>query len=136
MKITLKGFDEFDERMRNLGNVAQWARPIMEKAVKYVHSQVPPYPPPPSTSRYRRTGTLGRTITTEVKSLSGNDIAGSIGTKTVYAPDVISTERVGNRGPQKWMHKRTGWWTLQAVVWGQADKIRTIFQAEIRKLLN
>ena len=135
MNIILRGFDEFDDKMRRLGQVSVWAKPIMQKAVLYVHSQVPPYPAPPATSRYRRTGTLGRTITTEVKSLSGNDIAGSIGTKTVYAPDVISTERVGNRGPQKWMHKRTGWYTLQAVVWGQADKVRGIFEAGIRQLL-
>ena len=133
MTIRLVGFDEFDDKMRRLGNVAQWAKPIMDKAVLFVHSQVPAYPAPPSTSRYRRTGTLGRTITTEVKSL-GNDIAGSIGTKTVYAPYVISTEKVGGRGPQAWMHKGR-WWLLQDVVMGQADKVKQIFETGIRALL-
>ena len=136
MRIEFRGWDEFERRMNALGQVGVWAKPIMDRAVKYVHSQVPSYPSPPSTSRYRRTGTLGRTITTEVRSLTGNDVVGSIGTRTVYAPWVISSEKgKDGRGPQAKVHKGR-WYTLQGVVMGQADRVRQIFETEIRKLLN
>ena len=135
MKIILKGFDEFDKKMALLANVSVWGKPIMDKAVKYVHQQVPDYPPPPDGSRYRRTFTLDRSITTEVKSVTGNDIVGSIGTKTVYAPWVISSEKTtGGRGPQAKQHKGR-WYTLQDVVWKQSDKVRQIFEQGIRALL-
>ena len=75
-----------------------------QKAVIYVHSTVPPYPPKPIGSSYRRTGTLGRQITTEVRTV-GIDVVGLIGSPTVYSPWVISEKRVGSRGPQAWMHQ-------------------------------
>ena len=101
-----------DEVARNMARIAKDIKPelvnLTRKAVLYVHSTVPPYPAPPAGSSYRRTGTLGREIATEVRSL-GADVVGVIGSKTIYAPYVIDEKR------QAWMH-RGRWWTLQSVV--------------------
>lgn len=133
MRIVLKGFDDFGRKLNR--PQGDWLKPIMRKAVAYVHGSIPEYPAPPEGSTYRRTGTLGRTNTHEVRSLSGNDVAGLIGNKTVYAPWVISSEKVEARGPQTRTHKQTGWYTLQAVVFKAGDKVKDIFEQEIRKLL-
>jgi hypothetical protein len=137
-KIILDGFDRFDRKLSDLGRISEWAQPLMMKAVLYVQSQVPPYPAPPPDSRYRRTGTLGRSITSktavEVKGI-GNDVVGTLGTAVVYAPYVISSERIGSRGPQTRVHKATGWYTLQAVVEKSATGVMRVFEQGIRALL-
>lgn len=105
----------------------------MERAVKHVHATVPPYPAPPAGSNYRRTGTLGRSITTEARPL-GSDVVGSIGTPVVYAPWVISSEKTaGGRGPQAGMH-RGRWWTLQGVVHQARAEVIAIFEALVKRL--
>lgn len=128
LTIDLRGEEVVIAKLDRLGDVGTWALPVMNKAVLYVHGQVPPYPSPPPTSTYRRTGTLGRSISTRVASLSGNEVAGYIGTATVYAPYVIDEDR------QAWMH-RGRWWTLQQVVLNAADGVRRIFETEVRKLI-
>lgn len=135
MKIVIRGLDKLN---RNLDRMADGVRPALrsatEKAVLYVHGEVPEYPSPPSNSNYRRTGTLGRSITTEVREL-GRDTVGVIGTAVVYAPWVISSEAVGNRGPQAGVH-RGRWYTLQGVVKKAKDGIVKIYEKAIRDLIN
>lgn len=107
----------------------------MNRAVLYVHGEIPPYPAPPDGSDYRRTGTLGRSITTEVRSV-GNEVVGLIGTSVVYAPYVISDEpSADGRGPQAWMHAGR-WWALQGVVREHIDGVITILSDTVRRLLN
>jgi hypothetical protein len=134
MNIQVKGLDELN---RKLAALARDCKPQIEKAtqnaVLYVHSTVPPYPAPPPNSTYRRTETLGRSITTEVKSL-GSQIVGTIGTATVYAPWVISDRAIGDRGPQAWMHAGR-WWTLQAVVRKARAEVVKIYRQAIHDLL-
>lgn len=108
----------------------------MKRAVLYVHSQTPPYPPPPPGSRYRRTGTLGRTITAMGSAsgpalsrveTAGGTVVGYVGSSVKYAGYVIDEEN------QAWMHKGR-WWTLQSVVAKSRDGIRRIFDDAISKL--
>jgi hypothetical protein len=106
---------------------------VAKKATLYVHSRLPGYPVPSPTSSYRRTGLLGRSITTGIKPL-GNAVAGVIGTKTVYAPWVISRRRVGGRGPQARTHK-SRWWTLQNEVARHRKAIVGMYRKFIRNLL-
>jgi hypothetical protein len=129
IRVMVTGIPELQAKLTKLGQVGTWGLPIMRKAVLYAHSQVPSYPAPPAGSTYRRTGTLGRSLTTSVKSLSGNEVAGYLGTKTVYAPYVIDEKR------QAWMH-RGRWWTLQGVVGKAAAGVKRIFEQEIRKLIS
>lgn len=123
--IRIIGLNELKAKMARRGrDIPAELEVATRKAVAYVHSTVPAYPPPPPQSTYRRTGTLGREIGTEVRPM-GSKIIGLIGTNTVYAPWVISDEKVGSRGPQAWMHVGR-WWTLQGVVhkaWGSVVKI-------------
>lgn len=96
------------------------AKAGMTKALLLLHGKIPQYPPPPSaadaeraTSQwtdkqrryffwalragvinvpYRRTGTLGRQVTTDVRT-EGADVYGVIGIATPYAPWVVGPDR-------------------------------------------
>lgn len=105
------------------------------KAVTYVHGQVPGYPPPPATSTYRRTGTLGRSVTSfsSEGALSrvepmGSVVQGVIGTAIGYAPWVIDANR--QAGPH-----RGRWYTLQSVVRGAWDGVKEILREGLRGVL-
>jgi hypothetical protein len=106
-----------------------------DRAVTYVHSTVPPYPAKPAGSRYARTEMLGRATTTKVKPLGGGGFVGTIGNKMKHAPWVISTERVGSRGPQTRVHKSHGWWTLQEVVSAASREVYRIFHEAVITIL-
>lgn len=126
-----------DPVLNKYGRIQRDIRPILrqgvDRAVKYVHSQVPPYPPPPATSLYIRTGTLGREIGTEVRTM-GAQVVGIIGSPTVYSPWVISDRAVGGAGPQARQHKGR-WWTLQGVVDKARGRVLDILRNTIRDLI-
>jgi hypothetical protein len=136
MEIRLKGFDEFDKKLAGIaGGMHGFLTTTTDRAVKYVHSKVPPYPTPPDGSTYRRTGTLGREIGTEVRSV-GSEVVGIIGAATVYAPWVISDQRTEDgRGPQARVHEGR-WWTLQETVRGNVQGVVDIYRQAIRKLID
>lgn len=137
MKIRIEGLDEL--RRKWGGSEASFKsafRTAMDRSVKYVHEEIPPYPAPPAGSTYTRTMQLDRSIGTEVRSV-GSDFIGTIGTNLIYAPYVISTEKVDARGPQAKVH-RGRWWTLQGVLEkakGQVQRIFTqTFEQWVKKL--
>jgi hypothetical protein len=133
--IEIRGLDELVRKAQRMGRETQpMLTRTMDRAIKYVHSQVPPYPPAPPDSRYRRTGLLGRSIATEVRALGGTTV-GVIGTNVVYAPDVISNVPANGRGPQMWYHTRTGWYTLQGVVGKAESQVVAIFEAALDRLI-
>ena len=156
VKLTISDLNGFNKRMEaRAGEISPAMVKATHRAVKHVHEKVPSYPSASHRNMvfvsrkqfifvllsieegtirvpYRRTGTLGRTITTEVKEL-GSTVIGTIGTATVYSPWVISAAPVGDRGPQASYHQNT-WFTLQAVVEGEADEIRHIYGQELKKL--
>jgi len=135
VEVEIRGLEELQRKAHRLGtDMAPTMSRTMDRAVKYVHSTVPPYPPAPPESRYRRTGLLGRSITTEVRALGGTTV-GVIGTNVAYAPDVISSEPANGAGPQAWYHKRTGWYTLQDVVAKAERQIIAIFEAALDRLI-
>ncbi|MQC27048.1 MAG: hypothetical protein DWG76_06345 [Chloroflexi bacterium] len=98
------------------GDVSGTLVKATHKAVTLVHQEIPAYPPPPPLSHYRRTGTLGRTITTMMGAGDPNALSrvealaiavkGFIGTRLKYAPWVIDEKR------QVKAH-RGRWYTLQ-----------------------
>jgi len=128
ISVKIDGLDSLSRRLEKLSGVGDALIETTDKAVKYVHSQVPPYPPTRPGQRYVRTGTLGRSIGTEVRSL-GVSVVGTIGTSTVYAPWVISDKQ------QAWMY--TGrWWTLQGVVRKARDGIVKIYADMLKRLVH
>ncbi len=109
ISATMVGAHELAARWQHvMSQFPSEAQSVMNEAILYVHSTVPAYPAPPSGSHYRRTGTLGRSITTDVRPLGG-DVVGVIGSNVIYAPYVIDANR------QAHMHAGR-WWTLQAVI--------------------
>lgn len=122
----VQGIDELLRRFGEAGSTTT-LRDAMGEAMLYIHSQVPAYPPPPPESTYQRTGTLGRTINTEVRGF-GSETVGVIGSPTEYAPLVIDRQR------QAWMHQDR-WWTLQDTVEKARDRAVEIIQRRVMEKL-
>lgn len=102
-----------DVQIKGLDKLAMYLSPAktrsallrgMNKGMLYVRSRLPGYPAERSGQKYRRTGTLGRRNTTEVRE-QGTDIIGVLGNNTEYAEWVIA------RDTQAWMHVDR-WYTL------------------------
>jgi len=133
----IKGLDKLDKKLKHLQGkeIKDALHKTTDKAVKYVHSQVPEYPPPPPASTYRRTGTLGRQINTAVKEV-GSEIYGVIGSPTKYSPGVISSEYIPEvgAGPQAAVHKGR-WWTLQDVVKKSLAEVKRFYSKMLEDLI-
>ena len=71
----IKGLDKLNKKLKRLQGkeIKDALHKTTDKAVKYVHSQVPEYPPQPPNSTYIRTLKLGQTINTAVKEV-GSEI--------------------------------------------------------------
>lgn len=133
-KIEIRGLDHLNGKLSRIQNqIGPTLFKATDRAVKYVHSTVPPYPPPHPESGYVRTGTLGRKIHTEVRPI-GKESIGLIGTDVIYAPWVISDEAVGDRGPQAWMHEGR-WYTLQEVVRKARKAVVQIYEQAVAELV-
>jgi len=129
MPTEIIGLDKTLAHLERIGEIPAAMKDTMQEAVLYVHSQVPPYPYWPK----RRTGRLGRSITTmqaggEPGALSrvevpafGGDVVGVVGTNVIYARRVISA---GEQG-KAWADR---WWTLQGVVKNSWSGIVDIFK--------
>lgn len=106
----------------------------MRKALFHVQASVPGYPPQRPTT-YRRTGTLGRSLTigglynlVEIKPI-GHGVQGRIGTRVEYAKYVIGEDT------QAWMH-RGYWWDMGTVKQRAKDGIVRLFDEMANKLVN
>ena len=133
--VRISGVDELDRKLAKIkGDIKPEVLRTTKKAVQYLHGQVPGYPPPPPLSTYRRTGTLGRSLTAKATP-TGTGAVGRIGTVTSYAPDVISDEAVGGRGPQAPVH-RGRWYTLQGVVRSCRAAVIGFYEEMVRKLVS
>jgi hypothetical protein len=89
MTIEINGIDEI---FRKLGTVEalNTLRPPMQRGVFRIQAYMADYPPPPATSRYVRTGTLGRRWTTKIDEGMGG-MVGIIGNNASYGPWVQSS---------------------------------------------
>jgi len=102
-------------------------RKPMQRSVLRLQRDMAEYPPPPANSTYRRTGTLGRRWTTQVRRIA-NGLRGKVGNNTSYAPWVQSWNF------QAWMHQGR-WQTDAEVLEENTRNIVDDFQATIRKVL-
>jgi hypothetical protein len=74
-------------------------RKALTDAARYVRAKAAKYPPKPSSSTYRRTGTLGRSITISTIHQVGHTVWAEVGTNLHYAPYVeYGTGIYGPRG--------------------------------------
>ena len=106
---------------------------VVVTSMLILQENVPPYPPKPMNSRYRRTGTLGRSIGImegggrlgfpsifKVTKI-GPHREGHFGTNLNYAPDVI-----GDKSQQDPFFAAY-WWRLEQVIGPSYNKIKEAF---------
>jgi multimeric flavodoxin WrbA len=135
--IEVQGLEEALRKFETIPQkVNSTMKTLMEKSMRVLWENVPPYPPKPETSKYRRTGTLGRSLGAEgakptVYSIkgSGANMSGTFGTNLSYAKYVIDPER------QAYMHKGR-WWTMNTIKEKSLDKINKIWETFIKTLLS
>lgn len=127
MSIEIKGMGEL---LAKLGKVAgiQVLEAPMQRAVYRLQYVMQDYPPAPATSRYIRTGTLGRRWTTRITK-SSNGITGTVGNNTAYGP-LVQSERFQTR-----THRRTGWTSDQGAIDRERNAIVTDFEQTIQRAL-
>lgn len=132
--IEIRGLKEILARFGNFPQkYEQIARATMEATLLHMQGSVPPYPPAPAGSRYRRTGMLGRSLgvstsagpigradVQEVKIGSGL-VEGTFGTRLNYAPRVIGSD--SQQAP--WSGY---WWTMRTVAGRAREGIIRLWQ--------
>jgi len=128
--VTIEGLDALRERLGQ-GNevVRRELLRAMTRAVVGELGRMPAYPPPPDGSWYRRTGTLGRSLTALVGQAEhaasdvqerGQDIVGLVGTNVAYASYVI--------GRSQARAHRGRWWLLEESVLSHRSEIEAEFE--------
>jgi hypothetical protein len=88
-----------------------WLYDATEASLAILHDEMARYPAPPANSRYRRTGTLGRTWSSRV-SLTSGGVEGELGNNArsprgrIYGPYVQDHERQARWHVGRWQTDR------------------------------
>ena len=147
MTIEIKGLDQLIRRFGQRSHVLKPIVKALDKSVKVVQARLAKYPRRPTNIRvpfvsqrqrvwffaalrsgeiqvpYRRTGTLGRSITTQVDSKA---LEGRVGTKLSYAPYVL-----GDATQARWMGH---WHTFREVAKEKLPDIQGHFVAAAQEI--
>ena len=112
----------------------------LETANYHVWASVPSYPQKPVGSRYRRTGTLGRSLgiseqggtfgnpdVLTVKSIGGGKQEARFGTRLIYAPYVI--------GAKTQARQNRHWYTMETIAKNAEAGIHKLFDGLSKKLV-
>lgn len=141
--IEIKGLKELLSSMtRYPVELAKTVAVTMSASLNTLWGNVPPYPPPPSDSAYRRTGTLGRSLGSgmgggassgepsiyKVRQLGEGNYEGTFGTNLDYASYVIGDTQ------QASVHQGR-WWTMRKIAERAAEKINRLWQMAGDKLV-
>lgn len=139
ISVKLQGDKELIAKLHKvMKETPKHSEEAMLQSLLYLQSQTPPYPPQRPGNTYRRTGTLGRSVTslaannpnalTKVKTFTGG-VEGLWGTRVKYAPEVIGrdTQRENTRGY---------WWTLEGVAEKAIGGVSLIWEKMLGKLVN
>jgi hypothetical protein len=145
--IEIRGLQEAIQKYKDAPQkLRAGLRKTMFTSLDIVHENVKPYPPPPTDSSYRRTGTLGRTLGASrggaltgskpdiyrVQQTSADNMTGYFGTKLDYAPYVIGGAQ--DDPGQAWMHK-SRWWTIDDVAEAAKEKVQAAWNELIKRIL-
>lgn len=135
--VEVKGLKELEERFRQYPVQFQMeVSKAVGASLLVFHEKVPPYPPKPPESRYRRTHTLDRSLGTiggphniyQIRKIGAMGFEGRFGTNLKYAPYVI-----GPPGTQREPFS-SYWWRLDQVPDKAQSKILEIFQKLTQRL--
>lgn len=126
--VEVKGLEKLNAALRQFPDIAHGEiERAMEATVQHLAGIASEYPPKPPQSEYRRTVTLGRSITGRME-VRPEEVLGFVGTKVQYAPFVI--------GPrQRDFHKRTGWRKLEDVVTDNLDFVETTMEQAAERIV-
>ena len=138
--IEVRGLKELAARMQNYPREMNKALLIgIRASLTVLHEKVPPYPPQPKDTTYRRTGTLGRTLGSsmsggkagspsvyQIRKLGSTGIEGRFGTNLDYAPYVI--------GDTTQSRHMSHWWKLSKVAKDAQEKILHIWVGIAEKM--
>lgn len=161
MKLQITGLDEVARKFAGMERQAvNRLENAMQRGILAVHQSIPPYPTRSDrkmifvstkqrrwffwalksgkiTVPYRRTNTLGRSITTFKGSegalsearATGTNIVGVIGTAIPYAQYVV-----GDADKQARIHKGY-WWQLIEKIKEHLPKVTAVIQAEVDRMI-
>lgn len=101
----------------------------LQRGMYIIHQNLPPYPPAPERSTYRRTGLLGRSITVETRA-TPEGAESEIGTNVPYGPYVIGDDTM-----QAWMHKGR-WWQLPDQVFKNIESVTEEISQSIERRIS
>ena len=108
----------------------------MGQAMFHLQDSAPSYPPKPAKSKYRRTGTLGRSLTlggdgnyAKISKIGNRGAEAKFGTRIKYAVWVIGDP------PGKSQAKHMGhWWTMNTVKEEAEPGIKKLFAQMARRM--
>lgn len=133
IKITYTPPDLIQRMQAYPAQMAKETDRAMTETLLAVESSIPSYPPAPPTSKYIRTMTLGRSLTTggqynvsSKKPLGGADFEAFFGTTVFYAERVI--------GPAQKLPWKKYWWTIYKVAKLATPKIDKVFKAAMERM--
>lgn len=150
-----------NEVIENLGAAftAMVFRRGMDRGLAAIHERLPPYPTPRTftqvgagsrlkskgsrrvagdnskwwASTYKRTGTLGKSITTRTEE-RGSDLVGRIGTNVTVKTGSSGYAQFVIGNPQAWMHAGR-WWQLEVETGKHLGLVSDSINNEINKAL-
>jgi len=144
--MEVEGLDELIDRLQRTPQVYKQAeQKTMVASLTILWENVPPYPPAPATSRYVRTGTLGRSLGSSMGGgatgqpqifgikMYSKGAVGSFGTRLKYAQYVI-----GSRHTQQIYPFSAYWWTIDTIIgkaYGKILRAWKIMAEELAKFL-
>jgi hypothetical protein len=142
VEIKITGLDKIYLLFADMPNkMRKFLRTGMEQSLLVLHENVPPYPPNPVSSKYIRTGMLGKSLgsseaggkvdTPTVYSVKSNDVQtiGQFGTQLSYAKYVIDPDR------QAYMHKGR-WWTMNTIKVKSEKKVIQVWERLVKGVLS
>lgn len=132
INIQVEGVEEIRKRMSDYPKkFDEVIGKTLDTSLLTIHQEVPPYPV--YQSSYRRTGTLGRTLTPgqnnniNERKIGPQMFEATFGTRLNYAPYVI--------GEQTQAGHMKHWWTLDGTVLRKAaPKIERLFQIAVERM--
>jgi len=124
MPASVARIEGLDKVLKKLDKVAGVNYNVpMNQALQHLQRRIAKYPPKPSHSTYRRTGTLGRKWTIKVEN---NGRQGEIGNNTPYAIYV--------QGPRRReFHKAAGWKSIDEIADSEAGAVIGYFEDEYKR---
>lgn len=133
--IETHGLDELIARMKKYPvELAKGMATTMAASLIVLWENVPAYPSPPQDSKYDRTGTLGRSLGSDIGGGAGGGepsifvvrklgegFEGKFGTSLEYAPHVIGDDTQATQNSH--------WWTMRTIAGKASEKINRLWQA-------